>query len=392
MMSDHKQIQNIVLDYVKSLSKEELEQYNENPLFDESSSCSLGIAEYAMEQDYEKCSRMMSILRSAICNNQGNLIQYMFLAAEKHKSLRLFLESADAFDMEQLKEKVEALSSYIDKNLKKSIGRNIDYLYQYFNGRSTFKPRICIKGKSFVEDEFKIVRVFSDESPGYASDIDINKSTAYKYIKDNGKYYIQNDIPAAVIRGEYENSRLDYSSIRRLAGQGHDLDDVWVECWMNSGKDQVAQNSFYKSTLIIPVTLLNNTLDPEFVYNFNTKIDKEVGESTLNPGEIERTIFAFLCIDHVDRWYFDEENDVRIAYMIADLISFYLFLRTMYLEVSDVFSRSTRILKDAGVPLDFKRHIYSSENELDVAQRYLDPEEEYGTTNKNLIAALSNAV
>jgi len=389
---EHNRIQNIVLDYVNSLSKEELEQYNNNPLYDNLNVGGLGISEYTMEQDYEKCQRMMSILRSAVCNNQGYLIQYMFLAAEKHKLLRLFLDSGNIADTEELEKRVLDLTSYIDKSLKENIARNIDYLNQYFEGRSAVRPRICIKGKSNVGDQYKIVRVFSDDVVGYNSGVDIDKSTAYKYIKDNGRYYIQNDIPGAILKGEYENSRIDYEKVRILNEQGYDLDKVWSECWLNSSNDTALSGySCYKSTLIVPITLLNNNLDPEFVYNFNTKIDKEVGESALNPNEIERTIFAFLCIDHSDRWFFDEENDVRIAYIISDLISFYLFLRAMYLEVSEVFSKSTQILENAGVDIDFKRHVYSSDSDRPVVRPCLDSEEEYGATNKNLIAALSNA-
>jgi hypothetical protein len=389
---DHNKIQNIVLGYVNSLSKEELEDYNNNPVFDSLSASGLGISEYTLEQDHEACFRMISVLRSAMCNNQGYLIQYMFLAAEKHKSLRLFLDSDDVANTDALAKKVLELTSYIDGALKENIDRNLDYLYQYFDGRNIAKPRICIKGKSCVDDQYKIVRVFSDDSDRYNSGVDINKSTAYKYIKENGRYYIQNDIPTAVSKGEYENSRIDYDKVRMMKEQGYDLNDVWEDCWLDSDETTAKSNfSYYKSTLIVPITLLNNKLDPEFIYNFNTKIDNEVGESALNPNEIERTIFAFLCIDHVDRWFFDEENDVRFVYIIADLISFYLFLRTMYLEVSEVFSKSTQLLKNAGVELDFKRHVYAAESDRKIEQACFHSEEEYGATNKNFIAALSNA-
>jgi len=377
-------IQDIVVDYVNSLSKEDLDRYNLDPKYDVENDASFGLSEYALEHKYSSARKILSITRNAVCTNQGQLVQFMFLAAEKHKALRILMQDPQSHDVTTVKEKLVELRDYIDNNLKKNIERNVDYIHQYFDGRSDTKPRICLKGKSLNQ----IARIFLDKSILYKSNVDVDKSSAYKYIKDNGRYYIQNDIPGAVKKGQYENSRLDINKVKQYLSKGIELDDVWSKCWENVAVIDQDNSSFYKSTLIIPVTLLNNTLEKEFVYKFNSKIDKEVGESTINPNEIERTIFAFLCIDHVNKWFFEEENDVRIGFMIADLISFYLFLRVMYVEISDIFSSASQYLKDHGIDVSTGKLVYSPTEEK-LPLECSNEADEYGTTIHNLIASIS---
>lgn len=89
---------------------------------------------------------------------------------------------------------------------------------------------------------------------------------------------------------------------------------------------------FYKSTLIVPMTLWNNDLSEEF---------KEL----VNLDNVDRTIFGFLCFDHVDADYFDEENDVALGYVFADILSMYIFARLIYMESSKTFSDRRRLVQ-----------------------------------------------
>ncbi|NTW88130.1 MAG: hypothetical protein HGB26_03195 [Desulfobulbaceae bacterium] len=390
MMTDHTKIKDVVFKYINTLSKEELETYVgefDVDAADAKTEMSLGISEYAMLRDYEKVSRVLSILKNSMCSNQGQLIQFMFLAAEKHKALRLCWDSVSQHDIEELKTLVVDLRDYVDNYVKRVIETNIQYLYQYFHDRDGATPRICIKGKSFIDGNPKIVRVFSDDLVEYDSDIDIEKSTAYKFIETNGQYFLQNNIPDAASIGEYQNARFDYDKINALVLDNIDLNNAWERCWKKHEDYKGDKTSFYKSTLVIPVTLLNNKLDYEFVYEFNSKIDSGVGKSELNPNEIERTIFAFLCIDHVDRWYFNEDADVKVGYVIADFMSYYIFLRTMYMEVSDVFKNACDYLKSHKISLPVDKRVYASADELAV-NCLLNSKEEYEKTTNNLIASL----
>ncbi len=386
-MPDHKKIQDILLTEINSTSTDDLTKYFEEKNIQygvDNSGKSLGIAEQSSFRNLEKCSRILSIIRNAICYNQGELIQFTFLAAEKHKEVRLLIDS-ERPDKDELKEKTQALKKYLDNTIKRVINTNYNYINDYFFSRSTTLPRVCIKCKLMVEDQAKIVRLYPDKEIGYNSEINVERSTAYNHILHNGNFFLENNLPNAVKNGDYENERLNMQKINDFISNKQDIYDVWPECWKDYSNNTNDLSSYYKSTLIVPITLLNNKLDPEFTVKFNEKIDNEIGKSGLNPNEIERTIFAFLCFDHVDTWFFNDDFDVRFGYMIADLISHYLFLRTMFMEVSETFTDACDILRSYGEYFDRKNQVYAPLEKSHLHSVCSSPEEEFAKTEKNLI-------
>ncbi len=76
--------------------------------------------------------------------------------------------------------------------------------------------------------------------------------------------------------------------------------------------------------MIIPMTLWNSDLSEDFKKRINIK-------------NVDRVIFGFLCMDHVDTNFFDEETDVPVGYYFADILSMYLLTRLIYTEISETF-------------------------------------------------------
>ena len=72
------------------------------------------------------------------------------------------------------------------------------------------------------------------------------------------------------------------------------------------------------------MTLWNNSLSDSF-------------KDLINISNIERSIFGFLCLDHPESGYFQEEKDVNVGYIIADLLSLYLINRLNYTDNSKTF-------------------------------------------------------
>ncbi|MCD4754916.1 MAG: hypothetical protein K8R75_03825 [Deltaproteobacteria bacterium] len=90
------------------------------------------------------------------------------------------------------------------------------------------------------------------------------------------------------------------------------------------------------------MTLWNNDLTDEF-------------KKLINLENVERTIFGFLCFDHVETDYFDEETDVLLGYVFADLISLYIFSRLVYVEISKTFGNVEKHLTDAKKTIEAER-------------------------------------
>jgi len=272
------------------------------------------------------------VVQNAVCFNQSALIQFTYLLAERHKVLKE-ARSKSPDNYSEIEKYAKDLVYFLNVEFHKIVLRNFEILHSYFDGRSKVKPRICIKGNINTYYSNMVITVFRDSESSYNLDYDISKNTGFSEIAKTGKYYLCNNIPEAVARGEYKNPRINDSLVKKyrnlFIGKSITLDE-WKKYWVDSATVN-DDRSFYKSTLIIPMTLWNNELSDEFKKRINIK-------------DIGRTIFGFLCIDHVEEDYF-KEPDVRVGYVFADLISHYIFQRSVYTDLSKTFNK---IIKELG--------------------------------------------
>ena len=258
--------------------------------------------------------------REIVCYNQGELAQYFLIASMLHRNLKEKITSSE-YDLALIKSSKEVLVDYLNRNLKRICEYNFERLKKYFKPRHDVTPRICVKATY----KNNIVELFRDSAVGYYSSYSIESNTGFKFVRDEGKYYLNNNIPKSYFGGEYINPRLN-SDISAYSKQNE-----WALFW-NSNND-VDISSFYKSTLIVPMTLSNNQLSD--LYRHLTGIDNE-----------ERTIYGFLCIDHVASDYFNEDSDIDIGYIVADLLSLYLINRLNYTKSSVTFGRAKTLLSE----------------------------------------------
>ena len=114
-------------------------------------------------------------------------------------------------------------------------------------------------------------------------------------------------------------------SIRRKIGFRKADNENWQKCWKKyEGREFVTNESCYKSTLIVPLKLRDQGLQPEF-------------RQLLHLNEEDSPIFGFLCLDHVELDYFQESFDVSISYVFADILFNYYFKRFIFTLNSSVY-------------------------------------------------------
>lgn len=275
-------------------------------------------------------SEFIDYVKNIICYNQGELAQYSFLAAEFHKGMKTAFAEDDigvALTCQS------TLSEYLNRNLERIIKENFKYLHSHFKRRAKESPRICVKGGYDIAGQEIIISLFRDRNVNYKSDAPLDENTGFQYIYDTGRFYLCNDIPEKARIGAYVNPRLIPSAakvytnpgiIKRKLGLTKGLDSEWEKCWDGGGRGIVISDSCYKSTLIIPMTLRNNSLDDSY---------KEM----INLSDVDRTIFGFLCIDHVNSEYFIPDVDVALGYIFADILSLYLISRMVYTNISQTY-------------------------------------------------------
>ena len=291
----------------------------------------------------KKESWLTGLLRKLVCEHQGFIIEHIYWAAEIHKELRLAIESENK---EKIKRKLEQLDNDLPAIFQNSWRISVDLMKNYFaiTHKSEILPRMCIKATITRNKEQYIVDVFRED--GGFSDLTykVSENTGFKTVHDDGQYYKCNNIPVAVKEGRYINPRLNLGLAKRYKF-GTKLkirnilfkkryDESWAECWLDYKKEKENWTSCYKSTIIIPMTLINNHQSSRFIQNTMVGVSKDA-----------RSIYGFLCFDHVETDYFND-NDINVGYILADLLSFYMINNLNFTEYSSTYTRAKEIIRN----------------------------------------------
>lgn len=304
----------------------------------------------------------LTFIQKAVCYNQAALIEFCFLAGEKHKSLKTYYLSGNSKnDMRELQRRSHDLVNFLNETMLEVSLNNFQLLRSFFSSRSEIPPRVCLKGNFNVRNgqNATIVSLFRDDPVGYDSDVIVEGNSGFHYVRDHGRFYLENNIPAAVVKGDYVNPRLKDLEVKaEYERSGRNLDYVcqeWDNFWEGHVPGVVDDRSFYKSTLIIPLTFWNNQLSSEF--------KKAVGIEN-----VERAIFGYLCFDHRDLGFFDKVKDVAVGYIFADILSVYIFNRLVYTNISKTYGDVTDLLKAHDMAhvvenIDRTRRRYSARHE-----------------------------
>ena len=391
-------IGNTVRDYIspiyspvkarESSSKERINDLRDelSEVMKENKSLNNSLAE--AQRKYDSLGKAFNLINKAVCYNQGELIQYIYRSTEKHKVLKEIYRKynsgkcscvgSEKISIDDIDKGFDDLYAYIRDEFHKVTSVNFELLRKYFDGRDAVEPRITVKGKSTRNGKEFLIPLIRNHDAPYSSETSIDVSTAYDHIRNTGKYYLQNNIPRAAAEGAYKNARLDFDKIKQLLTPFVNTDEDrfirnvesgWQDCWLNSEfKQQEDDRRYYKSTLIIPITLHYNDLDDQFVYSLNEKIVN----TDINSESIERTIFGFLCFDHIKSGYFNEQQDVSVGYSFADMISLYLFMRTMLLEVSGTFTSIYKTLKENGRVKNLDPYTYGPYEKMIIDDEFND--------------------
>ncbi|MFW5499390.1 MULTISPECIES: hypothetical protein [unclassified Maridesulfovibrio] len=271
----------------------------------------------------------MSILpyiKDIACYNQGELVQYAYLASRYHMQLKDCLREDSALD-ERAETALCNLESYLNDRFEKICHRNFQYIEGFFEEENRAIPRVCLKAT--YEDS--IVCLFRSTSVEYNLSYPSTSNSGFQFIQKTGQYFFCNNIPEAAQLGYYRNPRLNLDKVSNykpnlfanLLFKNTNFDTKWVECWDAAG-DGIDPQDCYKSTLIVPLTLWNNTLSDEFV----GAIQQEKG----------RKIYGYLCLDYTEVNFFGAA-DVFFLYIMADLLSLFVITRRNYTVDSNTYRK-----------------------------------------------------
>lgn len=298
------------------------------------------IYSYRKKQDRVN-TNSMELIKQAIVYNTGSITNFRFEIESAHKELKIHLLNQNKYE---LKQAITHFEETIHKSLFSVFEVNVEYLANYFAGRALRPPRICLK----LNHDGKIITGFSSKTSEYYSEYSPEENTGFYSIISRGNYFLLNNIPEAAKKSHYKNPRLNYSCvasykknplkyIRSLLDKTY-TDTDWQKCWvqrMGSDGSQVKPSieSCYKSTLIVPIALPNNSL------SFSFKEFFQIPESS-------GTILGFLCFDHLDENYFNASVDIDIATIFAHLLSSFFVDYLKHTTHSQVFEMAKKAIEN----------------------------------------------
>ncbi|MBF0307446.1 MAG: hypothetical protein HQL41_17575 [Alphaproteobacteria bacterium] len=279
-------------------------------------------------------------LRQLICRNQGYLIQYQQLAANHHRQMKdawrdLAAEPGNASDVRRrtLNLAFTRLCQFLNTYLKRAVEKNFELIVACLaRPDMPHKPRLGLLAP--LDDEGReLIDLFRDPPVPHrllGREFPSSSSTAFGEVNRRKSYYHCPDVPAALKRGAYRNSRLVDDAAARCevnSLSSHD-DPNWCRLWREGDA-----GTCFKSNLVVPVTLANN----DFSLLSDDEMKMLVGSNVPQWDELRSCILAYLWMDHVTPDYFSQGHCIDVAYAAADLLSVYLVIRYQYTKYSETF-------------------------------------------------------
>lgn len=312
--------------------------------------------------------KFADLARRVVCLNQGAYIEFSYLAHERHRELRELCErlrqitpSGSLSNSTELLERTKSLLSFVDLRFKSVALQNFELIREHYYGRSEVMPRVCIKGnwERHPRRQKTVAPIIRDDG-STANDLTYltDDNTGFKEVIDEGRYYNNPDIARAALLRRYRNPRLNELALAKLRGRldlssiesGRGLKaDEWLKCWVDWKKDADPRR-FYRSTLIVPMTLRNNNLSQEFRDQLSVRVPQ------FKITEYDRSILGFVCLDHPQAGFFNSDEDVALGYIVADQLSLYTFTRVVLTTLSSLFQQAMKDLSQGGLaalPPDF---------------------------------------
>lgn len=305
-------------------------------------------------KSYINGSETSTSLNRAICFFQGHYLEYSLEISERHKALRVYIDSVPKDDLSkpEVVNEVYKLFSELLGHFNRPLGsiftefeEILQDIYHTRGKSMTYKPRICIKGimpSPYSSGTPYIGEIRRVDSRTRFSAFPITENTGFDEAYNRGRRYINNDIPKSVLNGQYENNRLIKNIVNAQAPFSYAEDNFddkkWQSCWKEVDDKPAKPSSCYKSTLIIPLTMTKNLIEGRI------RTREMLG---IKEHDFKGRTIGFLCFDHQLTEYFDSE-DIDTGYIFADCLSLYFFTRHNYTFSSQTFREAEKILLQSG--------------------------------------------
>ena len=308
-------------------------------------------------EGWSRPSAAIGVLRKIVCHYQGDLIKYAVQANASHdllvKRLRKLTKNGRPQENISLTRSASSalsqicgeLQDVVDDGLLHAATAAYNFIEDYYKSfRMTDVPRICLKlindassGEIYAHSRNSI------SSHRYDMKQKIFENTAYLYIKEHEDAFLCNDMVKDALAGTYINQRLNSDTIKKYTYKDlAESDSLWKSCWEYGNDGDML--SYYRSTMVVPLTLANNGLENRFWSHLCKRIAGISQREKYPPRELRGKVFGYLGFDSQHCGFFSRNEDIPMGYCLADFLCMYLFLYNYYTHFSPEYSRAQYLL------------------------------------------------
>jgi hypothetical protein len=311
----------------------------------------------SMPHSTKMTPKLLPILRSVLSHNQSAYLEYQFRAHRLHRAMRI--ASADNHtSVQTITDHLHTLDTFLDDGLQAAFAYNCHFMTTLFSVIDPYSPlpRICIKSNKrgghvdLIFDLYRhyVARPISSQSGTYEmGPFPVSDNTGFNHVATSGTYFLEPDIPRAVVSTGYKNPRLDHEKVRAYKRPSllkrifAHRDEDWEQCWINysKGMETLPPEACYKSTLIIPIGLSKSQLASEFLASIHQRSDQI--------EHIESLVFAYLCFDHTSAHYFSPSLHVDIGHMFAHILAPYFCTRWILTVTSTSYAMAHKRVRQS---------------------------------------------
>lgn len=304
---------------------------------------------------YRTPHRMTEIIRRGTIFNQGALLDFTHVAHEMHRRVRLNQDRLDSAGKhsptlwKNVFASAREMNQALNLRTQRIVQQNFELLRQHFRDRHPILPRMSLVLCQRERDSDIFTYAYArDSNIDYGCESSrIRDNSGFEHVVSNGAYYLNNDIPASALEGNYRNPRFDMKFLQELRERysTKGMKEVGLNDWLSIWKDGSSLDTRcrYKSTFIVPLTLRTENLSEEF----NVLLDERLRGHLKDGGHASQLILGFLCLDHASVDYFDSGEDVELVHVFASLLSMYVFNRIMLTDLSTTYNRCLEQCSDS---------------------------------------------
>ncbi|MGH1351601.1 MAG: hypothetical protein ACRBBN_12470 [Methyloligellaceae bacterium] len=302
----------------------------------------------------QRTHAVLKTVSDRVCSIQKKFLDAHHAMSSAQLELHDYISTTEESELQDQKlfDLLQALLVETDswvEHVKREVERGFIEYYEIIKRTDDIMPRVCVKG---IDHQGMVYDMSRRANESVRKSFFYDENTAFIRCR-GGDEFVCRDIPKQAKKERYFNNRLNkikvegYKPIfflkrwwQLVSSEEPYEDDNWEECWdVDCEQKDSDSRSYYKSTLVIPITTTSST------------IRREVLKELVSIGdEPAFRALGFICLDHVKTNFF-KKTDRLVGWIYADILSEAIVHKNIFSDSSPSYVKALEKLYDLNFDL-----------------------------------------